>query len=190
MTDVRRFKPKKCRVCRGTFEPFRPLQVCCTTGCAIQYAAKQREKKERKELKQAKERIKSRRDWQKEAQAAFNGFIRARDKDKPCISCGRFHTGSYDAGHYRTAGGNPELRFNEDNCHRQCVQCNQHLHGNIVNYRIGLIDRIGIERVEVIEGKHEAQHYSIEDLKSIKETYSRKARELLKGALHESNGKD
>lgn len=183
-----RFKPKKCRICRGTFEPFRPLQVCCTTGCAIQYATQQRKKaaekkanSERKELKQAKERIKSRGDWTREAQAAFNSFIRARDSREPCISCGRHHQGQYHAGHYRTVGANPELRFCETNVHKQCAPCNDHLHGNLINYRINLIKRIGIEQVEWLEGAHQPKKYSIDYLKEIKATYSRKAREILKG---------
>ncbi|WP_258530001.1 recombination protein NinG [Pseudomonas aeruginosa] len=37
-----------------------------------------------------KEKLKSRGRPLEEAQAAFNEFIRWRDWDRPCISCGRF----------------------------------------------------------------------------------------------------
>ena len=105
-------------------------------------------------------------------------FIRLRDADQPCISCGRFHQGAYDAGHYRSVGAAPEIRFHEDNCHRQCVPCNQHKSGNAVEYRIRLAQRIGKDRVEWLEGPHEPRKYSIEDAKRIRDEYRGKARAL------------
>ena len=41
----------------------------------------------------AKERMKTRGEWTKDAQTAFNDFIRARDSGAPCVSCGRHHQG-------------------------------------------------------------------------------------------------
>src|SRR3546814_4920656 len=73
----------------------------------------------------------TRSDWTKKAQIAFNKFIRLRDARKPCICCGKPLTdgaltgGGYDAGHYRSTGSAPHLRFIEDNCHAQRKQCNQ-----------------------------------------------------------------
>ena len=93
-------------------------------------------KQERKELREAKQRIKTRAEWLKEAQSEVNRYVRLRDKDLPCISCGRFHNGQYHAGHYRTVGSAPELRFELSNIHKQCAPCNNHLSGNIVNYRL------------------------------------------------------
>jgi len=138
------------------------------------------QKAQKRELMAEKERIKSRGDWMKEAQAAFNKWIRARDIDQPCISCGSHNRSAWDAGHYRTTAAAPELRFNEFNNNKQCVQCNQHQHGNLIEYRIGLIKKIGIDRVEWLEGPHEPAKYTIEQLKEIKAKYSRLARELLK----------
>lgn len=133
---------------------------------------------DRKALK--KRMIESRpRSWYlKEAQKWFNKFIRLRDADKPCISCGRHHAGQYHAGHYRTVGSSPELRFNELNCHKQCAPCNNHLSGNIVNYRIGLIAKIGIKLVESLEGYHEPEKHAIDDLKNLIETYKQKCKQL------------
>lgn len=175
-------KPRKCKnkLCGKLFTPTKPLQTVCDFGCAIELNLQNKAKRARKEHKEAKERNKSRGNWTKEAQAAFNSYIRARDSREPCISCGRHHQGQYHAGHYRTVGGNPELRFCETNVHKQCAPCNDHLHGNLINYRINLIKRIGIEQVEWLEGPHEPKKYSIDDLKEIKATYSRKARELMK----------
>jgi hypothetical protein len=133
-----------------------------------------------------KEAIKTRSEWVKECQAAFNRYIRARDHDKPCICCGRWaqsspHTGGmWDCGHYRSVGSAPELRFDEDNAHRQLKQCNRDLSGRAVDYRIGLIKRIGIERLERIEGHHEPKKYSIDELKDLKAKYNRMALEIEK----------
>ena len=79
----------------------------------------------------------------------FRKFIRERDKDKRCISCG---TGSPEqAGHFYSAGHYPSLEFNEDNVHGQCVHCNYYEHANLILYRINLVKKIGIERVEQLE---------------------------------------
>lgn len=171
-------KPTRCKVCRSEFVRRSITHKCCGPDCAALFAKSERERKERKEIREAKERSKTRGQWAKEAQVAFNAFIRERDKSQPCISCGRFHQGAYDAGHYRSVGAAPELRFHEDNCHRQCVPCNQHKSGNAIEYRIRLVERIGRERVEFLEGPQELKHYSIEDLKQIKAQYKQKLKQL------------
>jgi hypothetical protein len=177
-------KLKKCKACGEKFEPSKPLQQACGWQCAIVIAGKKRIKDEAKRKnivkKQIKEQLKTRSDWMKEAQQSFNSWIRYRDKDEPCISCQRHHQGQYHAGHYRTTKAAPELRFNELNVHKQCSVCNNHMSGNITEYRINLVKKIGVEQVEWLEGKHEAKHYSIEDLKEIKETYKLKLKEAMK----------
>lgn len=178
-------KAKRCKSCRETFIPSRPLQSACGVQCAIaltnagkEKARKAKEARERQEHRAAKERIKTKGEHAKEAQAAFNEFIRLRDKDLPCVSCGRHHQGQYHAGHFRSIGGNPELRFIEMNVHKQCAPCNNHKSGNLVKYRVELINRIGSIRVEFLEGPHEPRRYTIEDLKEIKSEYRAKVREL------------
>ena len=178
-------RPKKCRVCRETFTPRKALQVVCSPNCALLHAKQkgERERKaldkiERKAIREAKERVKPRSEYMKEAQSVFNAWVRARDANEPCISCGRHHQGKYDAGHYRSVGSNPALRFEPLNCHKQCVPCNQHKSGNAIEYRIGLVARIGAEKVEWLEGRHEPKRYTIDDLKEIKSKYTAMAREL------------
>ena len=181
-------RPKKCRVCRETYTPSKALQVVCSPSCALLHAKQKGEKErkalakiERKAIREAKEKIKPRAAYMKETQSAFNAWVRARDADQPCISCGRHHQGKYDAGHYRSVGSNPALRFEPLNCHRQCVPCNQHKSGNAIEYRIGLVARIGADKVAWLEGPHEPKHYSIEDLKQIKARYLALVRDLKKG---------
>lgn len=175
-------KPKTCKQCRKKFEPARPMQAVCSPACALALAQKKREKVERAELRRRKEAAKSRSELAREAQAAFNAFIRARDAHLPCISCGRHHQGQYHAGHYLSTGARPELRYDESNVHKQCQPCNTHLHGNIALYRLALIEKVGIERVEWLEGPHEAKKYSPDDLREIKRTYKAKLNELKRGA--------
>ena len=171
-------KPKVCAICKNKFEPLRPLQKVCSMPCAIEHSRALNAKKERKEIKEKKAKLKSRAEYLKEAQAVFNKFIRMRDESQPCISCGRHHTGQYHAGHYRTVGAAPELRFNEINCHKQCSVCNNHLSGNLLEYRRGLMAKIGIDKVEWLEGKHEAKKYTIEEILEIKKLYQRKIKEI------------
>jgi len=81
----------------------------------------------------------------------FNKYIRERDKDKPCISCGKYTT--LQAGHFYSAGHHSALRFEEDNVHGQCVRCNMYLSGNLNQYRINLEKRIGKERLHELDMK-------------------------------------
>jgi len=174
-------RKKKCKVCGEKFQPEQPIQEWCTIDCAIKLIEIKRDKKRRKETRHRKEGVKSLSELLKEAQTAFNSYIRERDKDLPCISCGRHHDGQYHAGHYKTVGAYPELRYEELNCHKQCAPCNNHLSGNILEYRKRLIERMGIDGVEWLEGPHEPKKYTKEDAREIKAKYLKLTRELKKG---------
>lgn len=171
-------RQKTCKGCGEKFKPERPLQVVCGTVCAWRYTGQQNAKTDRRLTREAKAKLKTRAQWMKEAQAAFNKYIRLRDAGQPCISCGRHHQGQWHAGHYLSTGARPELRFEESNVHLQCAPCNNHLSGNIVLYRIGLITKIGIEKVAWLEGPHEPKKYTVDDLKAIKAKYTALAKEL------------
>ena len=178
-------KLKKCRICNATFEPRASTQVVCSWQCASVFTAKEKEKRDRKEYREKKEALKSRRDWLNDAQTAFNAYIRERDKNLPCISCGRHHTGQYHAGHYRSVAAASQLRYNEDNVHKQCQPCNTHKSGNAIEYRINLVKRIGLEKVEKLENDNTVVKWTIEQAKQIKELYNKKLKLLRKGASNE-----
>jgi len=114
----------------------------------------------------------------KAAQMAFNAFIRARDAKLPCISCNRSTGAKINAGHYKSVGSAPALRFEELNCNLQCEHCNMFKSGNIENYRPALIEKIGLDKVEWLEGPHEPKKYTCEQLKQIELTYKQKVKEL------------
>ncbi len=144
---------KKCRICRQEFIPkYSTMQATCENiECMIAYSSKQKEKKTKAEFKAMKERNKSVSQWRKELQQVFNQYIRLRDQGKGCISCNRPLQGKYDAGHFYSCGSYPNLRFNEDNTQGQCVSCNQHKHGNLLEYAIGLEKRIGKKRFDELK---------------------------------------
>lgn len=190
-------KPKKCRVatCRASFVPSRMGQAVCSPACALidgpRHAPKARKALadiERKDIKVRKEKLKTRADHLREAQAAVNEYVRLRDAHLPCISCDStpndndLMTGSrWDAGHYRSVGACPELRFEPLNIHRQCVKCNRNLSGNAVEYRIRLVQRIGAEKVAWLEGLHAPCKYTVDEIKAIKAKYRAMTKELKKG---------
>ena len=190
MTPV--IKPRPCKCCQSLFTPARPLAKACSPLCALKLGREITAKKvkllesaNRKETKAKLIVLKTRADWIKEAQVAFNSFIRARDTGKPCICCGRFGHGmvpggEWDAGHYRSRGSAPHLRFDERNVHAQLKKCNRYESGNVVGYRLGLIQRLGIEVLEALECDQAPRRHSIPELMQIKKTYAAKARELLR----------
>ena len=190
LASVKVRKPKVCRVasCGASFVPARLGQAVCSPACGLLDAATNRERARkslaevgRKELRAAKERIKPKGQYMREAQAAFNAWVRERDAALPCVSCGRHHQGKYDAGHYRTVGSNPALRFEPLNVWKQCSPCNTRLSGNLVNYRVELVRRIGVDLVDWLEGPHEPKRYTIEDLKALTAHYRALTRELKRG---------
>lgn len=123
------------------------------------------------------------------AQKIFNEYIRLRDsfiidgeRFGRCISCNKIirYGSNWQAGHYipSTKGA---LRFDEQNVNGQCKQCNYFKHGNLTNYRIGLVKKIGIENVESLEIRQNLTTrlygFYIDDI--IKE-YKEKVKELKK----------
>lgn len=175
---VKLIKQKSCKICKVKFIPSRPLQAVCSPNCAYEHSKIARVKIDKKERKEAKLKLKTKSQWLSETQAVVNKYINLRDKDESCISCGRFHTGRYHAGHYKTVKAHPELRFNEQNIHKQCAPCNLHLSGNIINYRINLIKKIGLASVEELEGNHPPAKYTVEDAIAIRDFYKQKIKGL------------
>jgi hypothetical protein len=180
---------RKCVVCAEVFKPQRIGQKVCGPECAKVQGRRETEKQERQETRERKAKLKTRSDWMKDAQNAFNAYVRARDQAQPCICCGKPLKdsdigGGFDCGHYRSVGSAPHLRFDERNAHGQTKQCNRYGAGRAVDYRIGLIQRIGLAAVEALEADNTPRHYTIDDLKAIKAEYRAKLR-ALRGKLYE-----
>lgn len=203
---MRKPSRRKCKVCSAWFIPaYDNIRWCCPEHGAI-YAIELRtkekvkaeakrikdkhsaEKEGRQRRKVKRESFKTKAQWDKEAQSAFNRYIRMRDEGKECVSCGNpligksnYLTGSaIDASHYRSRGAASHLKFNTFNVHSACTRCNRQLSGNAVEYRIRLIERIGLERVERLESDNEPRRFDIPYLKRVKSIFSRRANALSK----------
>ncbi|NIF28359.1 ninG protein [Pantoea sp. Tr-811] len=195
---AKEIKPKKCKApgCDQRFKPAMSTQTVCSIACALamskdskvqKVAARAITKQARQELQERREKLKSKGDHLREAQASFNAYIRERDRlaGYRCISSGRqldWNGNAVDAGHYRSTGAAPHLRFDENNCHAQSKHDNRYLSGNVADYRIGLIKRIGLDAVEALERDQSVRRYTIEDLQAIKALYRQKLKELRRAA--------
>ena len=62
------------------------------------------------------------------------------------------------------------------NCHSQCVKCNRYLSGNVVEYRKGLIEKIGADRVLQLENDNSQLKFTIEYLKRVKKLFNYRKR--------------
>lgn len=185
-------KLKTCPICNAEYTPRSSLQkVCHNYKCALEFnraadariAERERyklEKLKRSELRERKAALRPIKHWEDATQRVVNDYIRERDKDLPCISCGTWETVQWEAGHFRSRGSASHLRYHEDNIHKQCHHCNVHLSGNQQQYRINLTRKIGTERVEALENNNTPHRYTIEELKAIRTRYSALRRALQK----------
>lgn len=187
-------KRKRCSECRGLFTPFNTLDEVCSVPCAILFAnndAKVKAQKERfrraeiasnnKALRRFNEKTVS---WwldsYKNGTTAywFNRYIRFRDGNQPCISCDTTTAARWNASHYRSRGAASQLRFNPDNCHKSCSQCNKENSGNIGEYRIRLVKKIGLEKVEALENNHEIKRWDVEELRELRDYWKSECQKL------------
>ena len=105
----------------------------------------------------------------KKVQRVVNKYVRERDAEEPCISCGKY-LDNKEAGHFIAQGSSGFLRYNFSNIHSQCVGCNRYRHGNLLEYRIGLIKRIGEERVKWLEeNRRELKKWERQELEELLE---------------------
>lgn len=158
--------------------------MVCSIACAREYGKVLSEKKARKRKKEMKEDAMTLGDWLARAQTAFNAYIRERDKDRGCITCGQTFQRldgylKFDAGHYFAVGGYSGVRFDEDNVHGQCVKCNQHGHGEAQEYAIRLPKRIGQQRFEeLVKRRNKMLEMTKGDAKVLEIKYKEKRKQL------------
>ena len=179
---------KTCKICKEKFIIERPMQTCCSYSCAIEYSKQLTVKREAKKKKDARKALREYKKTDKPtllqlAQKLVNQYIRLRDKGQHCISCGHdFSKGRQEhAGHYIARSKSSLLRFDERNINTQCNICNDHLSGNVAEYRVGLIKKIGIKEVEYLEeNKTALKTWTIEELQEVITMYRAKIKEYQK----------
>ena len=163
------------------------MHVACCGSCAHsivraknEQAEQRKRSDERKADRARKQELKPLSYWTERAQKQVNRYIRMRDRGKPCISCSTPWAPNFQAGHWLTTKARPELRFHLDNIAAQCVQCNLFKSGNQQLYRVALVQRIGSERVESLEGPHALPRWRKEDYQRIEAQFKQLADELEK----------
>lgn len=186
-------KRRKCKACKTQFTTTSSFQAWCSPACALVIAQARIAKTkavearaDRARTRAALESLKTLPMLKAEAQKEFNAFIRLRDAGRPCICC-NYATGAIfgpggviDAGHYRSVGSAPHLRYDERNCHAQRKQCNRYGAGRAVDYRIGLINRIGLAAVEALESDQTERKYTRDELRAIRDEYRSRVRIMKK----------
>ena len=197
-------KKKECKFCGEYTEADtgvqHPVGFFCMHRHAIAFARmkqnKAKQKAAKKQHKADKERIKPKSKWLSEAQAVVNTYVRTRDFFAGCISCSKTKAeiekeqgwktgGCWDAGHFEGRGKKPQLRFVLFNIHKQCKSCNGGS-GNFsskaatveAQYRINLIEKIGIEKVEWLENNNDRDERKgdVEYMKRVKKIFAKKTR--------------
>lgn len=172
-------KLRKCCMCKTSEVANVFAKLCTNIDCVIAYGNREREKRikkenakiaraEREDRTRRKEALKSRSDWLKDVQYWFNRMRRLQDLKAGhlCISCQNPNPNvKINAGHYLSVGSHPELRFEPLNVHLQCEHCNTYKSGNQAAYRPRLIERIGLDKVEWLEGPHKPKKYTVDDCK-------------------------
>lgn len=143
-------------------------------------ASKTKIERKSEDNKKRKEVVQDKKWWTHKTQAKFNEMVRLRDARNPCISCGATQSPQWDAGHFRSQGGFPELRFHSWNCHKQCVRCNRHLRGNLVQYETALRGKIGDMKVNWLKKQQPAKNYTIENLKTLFKYFEKEVKRLKK----------
>lgn len=174
-------KPKQCKVCEALFIPqYTSLQVTCSIKCTIEFNS---EKEIKKRVEQIKVDLGATKELEKAARVIFQKWIRERDKDLPCISCGRTSTKQWDAGHMYKAELFTGLIFDERNANKQCSECNGvNMHGNVLEYHKGLIKRYGqkyVDELDAIADENRMKKFSRQELIDIANKYKYKLKNNL-----------
>lgn len=172
-------KTRKCKYCKSTFEPVAFLQKnCFEPDCVTAWIQETKEKAWQKKKAKLKADLMTIQDYVKLAQQVFNKFIRLRDAGQNCISCNKKPL-KENAGHFYNANNHWNVRFNEFNVHLQCEYCNTHLHGNLIEYRTNLINKIGNSEFLILEAESKkTRKFSINELKDLITVYKAKIKNL------------
>lgn len=190
------FRRTRCPHCKGKLEPMQRIHVECIDPYAEAVAArKEREDAKRArmqtrvaraELRLRKEKAKPRSKWLAECQAIVNRYVRllALSRGKGCYTCGATPEhkfgGTYDAGHFRSVGSAPHLRFWMPQIKLQCIVCNRHRGGMALAFRRMLVIEHGTDWVESLESMHWTAKHDIPYLIRLKAVLGKRLRRLEK----------
>lgn len=180
---------KRCKNCGSEFKPrYKTTEkFCWNTECKTQEALlnlekiKNRQKaKQSRDLRQRKKDLETIQQMAQRVQKVVNQFVRLRDAGKKCISCHKILKGKFDAGHYYNANNHWNVRFNAHlNIFGQCVTCNRHRHGNLIEMRKGLIERIGENTLDHLDSiAHKTRKFNKIELQEYINIYKERIQEI------------
>jgi len=171
----------KAKGCRTRFVKRSMNHRACCFECAQVVVEQDKAEKARKQAREHRAKladVKPMSHWHDLTEAVVNAFIKERDRDQPCISCGTTKTAAWHAGHCLSVGAHPELRYEPLNIHRQCLRCNVHFSGNQAAYIARLPEKIGQEAVDWLLGPHEPAKFTREELAAIRKEFAALTRQL------------
>ena len=172
-------KARKCKYCKNSFEPIAFLQKnCFEPDCVMEWIQETKEKNWKRKKAKLKAELMTLSDYIKIAQQVFNKYIRLRDAGQNCISCNK-QALKENAGHFYNANNHWNVRFNEHNVNLQCEYCNTYLHGNLIQYQTGLINKIGSDNYDILTAESDkTRKFSIDELKEIISVYKAKIKNI------------
>jgi hypothetical protein len=183
-------KLHKCKACSTLYVKTRPLQSVCSIPCSLKIARektqktiKEKDRQDKKAVREKLEKLKTRKEWADEAQVVVNKYVRLRDAHLGCVSCDKPASwdGQWHASHFRSRGAASAIRFNLWNIHKSCSICNHWKSGNLAEYEPRLREKIGDEKVDWLRTQNQQADFSIEYLKRLKKVFSEKIKRLKKG---------
>jgi hypothetical protein len=193
---------RRCLQCREYFDPDTMVKTPAGWFCGLDHAvayAQAKSLKQRQKAQKAAQKAHKREKRQlvdnhyptqfRLAKQAARRLANRLDSKLGCICCGEPRgRAQFCGGHYKTAGGHPELALDLRNVHGQRNRlCNQAKSGNIAGdknshgYKAGLVWRYGQALVEYLESYREPVKYSCDELRKIRALYDAEVRVLEKG---------
>lgn len=132
-------------------------------------SAKAHERSERAVMAERKKELNRPKHLDKLQRLVNQYVVHIRDKDAPCCTCGTTSQSiKYDAGHFRSRGACPELRFELTNIAKQCsVNCNVMKSGSRLEFSEFIRNKYGQEHLDWINGKHKTLKEQLPDSKAI-----------------------
>lgn len=167
---------KKCRYCSERNIPYGSIRPFCYDNACIRAHNEKTRASEKRKAKQAHNQGDRKYMYQK-AKGVMQKYARLRDWGEPCISCGiDYFKCQIHGGHFRPAGMNSAVVFNLWNINAQCAQCNSGnmKSGNVTEYEIGLIKKIGRDKVEWLKSQTQTHKHDIEYLSRLVKIFSKK----------------
>lgn len=162
---------KKCKNCKKSFEPERPMQSTCGYDCAIQWANTPKAQKAYKieKKKELMEKYPDKTLLKRKIQAIANKYGRLMDYQRylqeGCITCGKIG-GKIDGGHFLPTSTYPSIRYFSKQIKCQCIRCNQYNSGMPLEYEEKMRLMYGNKLVDNLKNEHrKSANYSIDYMK-------------------------